>query len=63
MTPGFKRMIWRTILGSLIVIGGSIGYARALNAQDFWTREGWFVLIVLGGLLTYSGVRHGKKSN
>jgi uncharacterized membrane protein HdeD (DUF308 family) len=63
MNPGFKRMIWRTILGSLIVIGGCVGYIRALNAQDFWARQGWLVLVVLGGLLTFSGTRRGSKSN
>ena len=63
MSPGFKRMIWRMILGSLAVIAGGIGGIRAVYVHDFWAQQGWIVLMALGAILAISGVRRGSKKS
>jgi hypothetical protein len=63
MKLDIKRAFWLLILGSLVVIAGSIGAIRAVYADDFWSQQGWILLMALGFILVVWGFRRGSKSN
>jgi hypothetical protein len=63
MKLDIKRAFWPMILGSLVVMAGSIGAIRAIYADDFLAQQGWIASMALGCKPVVWGFRRGSKSN
>jgi hypothetical protein len=56
-------MLWRMILGALVVIAAGIGGIRATEANEFWLQQGCIVLMLLGTAFVIYAWRQHSKSN
>jgi hypothetical protein len=67
MTPEqrarFHRFCWIAILGSLVVIAGSIEAVRAIYANDFWAQQGWMMLSFFGGAIVFLAWRRFSRTD
>jgi hypothetical protein len=67
MTPEqrarFRGFCLVAILGSLVVIAGSIGAVRAIHANQFLAQQGWTALSLLGVAIVFFSWRRFSKSD
>jgi len=62
VTP-IRRVLWRMIIGSLVVIAAGIGGIRATEANEFWLQQGYIVLMLLGtGFVIYAWRQYSKSN-
>jgi hypothetical protein len=63
MKLDIRRAFWGMILGGVVALAGSLGMIWAIDANNFWVRQGCFALLMLGFVVVLLAFQRGLKSN